>query len=204
MYSGRMNAADSGTPLRLPTGSGTFPMAATVTVAIRERRGLTVRFLHARGCNDIEDGVWVPLELVEPPLRYRRPRFEIPARLRVDFEFVRPHCTFGVTCRRLMQLTGMSMEDLKLSHKRSEVTLVRPAILSDLLPTRVELASLHGRPWWKNGGRGTVLHFNSEEQFAALPQDVPMDDLDILVSVCGECAPALRRGYLCGRCVCVE
>ena len=178
-------------------------MAATVTLTVHQRRGLAVPFLHNRGLMDIGEGTWVPLELIEPPLLYERPRTSIPKRLRQPATVVEPHCIFGMTCKRLIALTGMSMHDLKLSHVLETVTLVRPAVLSQLLPTRVNLRNKDGVAWWKDGGVGTRLHFTTAEEFAALDEDVSAPQLDLLVSIGAVGVRVLIPQPCCGRQLCV-
>jgi hypothetical protein len=83
-----------------------------VTVAVHTRGGLSVPFLRTRGAKGFKDGVWCPLQFIEPFTVMPRP-LEVQNRglkwvLRPGDDPYERHCSFGYLRRDIAALTEHS------------------------------------------------------------------------------------------------
>ena len=147
------------------------------TAAVHTRHGLSVGFLRSVGEEGIKDGIWCPLQLIEPFKEVQASASALRAWLKwpvaADYDPYDHHCILGIPRRRVAKLMACTKEVVDAIDVRATVVLLSPLALSELLS--VVMRKLTG---WQPATR-----FTSEDEFLRL-EDVPAADaLGMLVRV---------------------
>ncbi len=132
-------------------------------------------FLRTHGAEGFKDGVWCPLQFIEPftamhmPLSFLKRRLKWV--LRPGDDPYERHCSFGHLRRDIATLMEHPKADVEAIDPLQQVALLSPFALSALLSVSVATKAVWALP---------TRQFDSEDRFVALDPPPP-GGLDVLV-----------------------
>ena len=147
-------------------------------VTVLTRRGVTVPFFDVPSGSTIPAGEWVALDLVCPPITYARPGDVMAVHSKPDNGSTSSMYIRGVKLQDVIAWLPEHAVTLTTVHKLQTTTLVRPELLSRLLPAHTST-----RAQWDPKDACRPLFFRSSAEFSAIPEAPPeLSGLSVLVS----------------------